>query len=222
VDYANSLVLLSASGAARPKPSKKLLLIGAPVSPAADFPDLPQAAAEMDRIESHFPSADRVVIEHDRATPAAYLDSHPEQFDFIHFVAHGIASRTDPLDSAVILTREGDAYKLYARDIVREPIHADMVIISACHGAGERTFTGEGLVGLSWAFLRAGAQHVVSALWEVDDNSTPELMDRLYAEISQGTAPDSALRDAKLALLHSGTVYQKPFYWAPFELYRGI
>jgi CHAT domain-containing protein len=33
--------------------------------------------------------------------------------------------------------------------------------------------------------------------------------------------PDAALRDAKLALLHSGGVYRRPFYWAPFELYRG-
>lgn len=222
VDYANSLVLLSASARTTSSPSKKLLLIGAPVSPGSDFPDLSQAAAEIHRIENHFPPADRVVIEHDRATPAAYLDSQPAQFSFIHFVAHGVASRTDPLDSAVILTRQGDAYKLYARDIVQHPIHADVVTISACNGAGERTFSGEGLVGLSWAFLRAGARGVISALWEVDDTSTPQLMDHLYGEISKGASPDSALRDAKLALLHSRTIYSKPLYWAPFELYRGI
>lgn len=222
IDYANSLVVLSASARETPTPSKKLLLIGAPVSPASDFPDLPQAATEIGLVENHFPSAERVVIQRDSATPAAYLDSHPEQFSFIHFVAHGIASRIDPLDSAVILTRQNDAYKLYARDIIREPIRADMVTISACHGAGERTFSGEGLVGLNWAFLRAGARSVISALWEVDDSSTPQLMDHLYAEISKGVAPSSALRDAKLALLRSGTVYRKPFYWAPFQLYRGI
>jgi CHAT domain-containing protein len=47
------------------------------------------------------------------------------------------------------------------------------------------------------------------------------LMSDLYSEITKGSAPDAALRHAKLKLLHSGTVYQKPFYWAPFELYRG-
>lgn len=221
IDYANSLVLLAATPRA-PAPPKKLLLIGAPVSPSADFPDLPQAPAEIDRVENHFPTADRVVIEHDRATPSAYFDSQPAQFSFIHFVAHGVASRTSPLDSAVILTRQGDGYKLYARDVVGHPINAAIVTISACHGAGDRAYSGEGLVGLNWAFLRAGARGVISALWEVDDNSTPQLMDHLYDGITKGESPDAALREAKLSLLHSGTIYQKPFYWAPFELYRGV
>jgi CHAT domain-containing protein len=69
--------------------------------------------------------------------------------------------------------------------------------------------------------LRAGAHSVIAALWEVNDNSTPQLMDQLYSEISKGTSPDAALRDAKLSLIHSGTVYRKPFYWAPFQIYRG-
>ena len=121
----------------------------------------------------------------------------------------------------MILSQEGESYKLYARDIVTRPLRAELVTISACSGAGEKTYSGEGLVGLSWAFLRAGAHGVISALWEVDDNSTPELMDDMYGQISKGAAPEVALRHAKLKLLHSGTVYKKPFYWAPFEIYRG-
>jgi CHAT domain-containing protein/Tfp pilus assembly protein PilF len=221
VANANSLVLLAAAGNERPAKSKKLLLIGDPLSPNADFPDLPQAATEMHDVEQYFPAPKRTVLSRQQATAAAYLASGPAQYSFIHFVAHGTASRTSPLDSAVILTREGDSYKLYARDIVTQPLSADLVTISACHGAGERTYSGEGLVGLTWAFLRAGAHGVIAALWEVNDNSTPQLMDDLYAEIRNGSAPDTALRHAKLKLLHSGTVYQKPFYWAPFEIYRG-
>ncbi|MGA8144120.1 MAG: CHAT domain-containing tetratricopeptide repeat protein [Candidatus Acidiferrales bacterium] len=221
VANANSLVLLAASANERPARLKKLLLIGDPLSPNAEFPDLPQAAAEMGDVERYFAAPDRTVLSRQRATAAAYLSSRPAQYSFIHFVAHGTASRASPLDSAVILTKEGDSYKLYARDIVLQPLNADLVTISACHGAGERTYSGEGLVGLTWAFLRAGAHGVIAALWEVNDNSTPALMDDLYGEIKKGSAPDVALRHAKLKLLHSGTVYQKPFYWAPFELYRG-
>ncbi|MGH7837440.1 MAG: CHAT domain-containing protein, partial [Candidatus Binataceae bacterium] len=58
-------------------------------------------------------------------------------------------------------------------------------------------------------------------LWEVDDVSTPQLMDQLYSGMHKGVSPEIALRDAKLAFLHSGTVYRRPFYWAPFEIYRG-
>ncbi|HTS12853.1 MAG TPA: CHAT domain-containing protein [Candidatus Limnocylindrales bacterium] len=219
---ANSLVLLGASAHDREPRTRKLLLIGDPISSSEEFPQLPQAKSEMKEIESHFSPANRTVLSENTATPAAYLDSHPEQFSYIHFVAHGTASRVSPLDSAVILTKEGDSYKLYARDIITKPLRADLVTISACHGAGERTYSGEGLVGLSWAFLHAGAHQVISALWEVDDNSTPQLMSRFYAELSEGKPAEAALRDAKLALLHSDSVYRKPFYWAPFQIYRGL
>ena len=221
VSYANSLALLAAGASRHASPARKLLLVGDPVSPDAEFPRLPQAAAEISRIENYFPTPDRAVFAGTNATPDAYFNSQPEGFSHIHFVAHGTASRTSPLDSAVILSKRGDNYKLYARDIIQHPLHADLVIISACHGEGVRTYSGEGLVGLSWAFLRAGAHGVIAALWEVNDNSTPQLMDHLYSEISKGVPPYLALRDAKLALLHSGTVYRRPFYWAPFQLYRG-
>jgi CHAT domain-containing protein/tetratricopeptide (TPR) repeat protein len=221
VSYANSLTLLAAGASRRPATAKTLLLVGDPVSPDAEFPKLPQAAAEMTGIENYFPAAERTVFSGAEATPDSYLKSQPAGFSYIHFVAHGTASRTSPLDSAVILSRQGDDYKLYARDIIQHPLHADLVTISACHGEGVRTYSGEGLVGLSWAFLHAGAHRVIAALWEVNDNSTPQLMEHLYSEIGKGVARDAALRDAKLALLHSGGVYRRPFYWAPFELYRG-
>jgi CHAT domain-containing protein len=151
------------------------------------------------------------------------LNSKPQRFSFIHFVAHGTASRSSPLDSAIILSRDGqnpDSFKLYARDIIQHPLRADLVTISACYGAGERAYTGEGLVGLSWAFLRAGAHNVIAALWEATDVSTEQLMTRFYDELNKGASPAVALRNAKLGLLRE-TAYRKPFYWAPFQLYTG-
>ena len=222
---ANSLTLL-ASSASRPAlnaKAKNLFLVGNTVSPNSGFPALPQAAAEMQRIEKYFPASHRDILSGSQATPAAYLSSKPEQFAFIHFVTHGTASRARPLESAVILSSEKDedSYKLYARDIVNHRLSAYLVTISACNGAGTRAFSGEGLVGLSWAFLRAGAHNVVGALWEVSDASTPQLMDALYDGLSHGQDPASALRAAKLTLLHSDSVFRKPYYWAPFQLYAG-
>lgn len=220
---ASSLTLLNFA-ASRPVPKgKSLFLVGDTVSPNADFPALPQAAAEMQDIEKYFPQQRREVLSGGQATPAAYLSSKPEQFMYLHFVTHGTASRARPLESAVILSKEKgeDTYKLYARDIVKRHLSAYLVTISACNGAGNRTFSGEGLVGLSWAFLRAGAHNVIGALWEVSDSSTPQLMDKLYEGLSQGKDPATALREAKLSLLHSDSVFRKPYYWAPFQLYAG-
>jgi CHAT domain-containing protein len=203
---------------------KDLLLIGNPVSAGSEFEALTNASAEMQRVRQHFPPEGQTVLEQNLAVPAAYAASDPGQFRYIHFVAHGTASRQSPLDSAVILSpppADPEDFKLYARDIVRHPLHARLVTISACYGSGLRTYAGEGTVGLAWAFLRAGSHNVIGALWQADDASTPLLMDRLYGELAAGKAPDMALRAAKLSLIHSSGVYRKPFYWAVFQLYAG-
>jgi CHAT domain-containing protein len=231
---AGSLRLLSAW---RPTPKQltgKLLLIGDPVPPTQDdneYARLPFAAQEVKAIARHFEGKQGRDLTADQATPEAYLNGHPEQFSYIHFVAHGTASRTSPLDSAIILSRdpaskaaagEDDSFKLYARDIIQHPLHAELVTISACYGAGKRSYSGEGLVGLSWAFLRAGAHNVVGALWDVSSVSSAQLMDKFYAELQKGASPSAALRAAKLSLLHSDNPdFRRPFYWAPFQLYMG-
>jgi CHAT domain-containing protein len=220
---ANSLRLLAASHHASSKTTAKLLLIGDAVAPNPEYGELPKAEIEIENIEKHFLPACREVLTRAQATAPAYLTGSPEQFAYIHFVAHGTASRLSPLDSAVILSKasvQEDSFKLYARDIIRHPLHAQLVTISTCYGAGARAYTGEGLVGLSWAFLFAGAHNVIGALWEVSDASTPRLMDQLYAELKKGQSSQAALRSAKLSLLHSND-FRRPFYWAPFQLYTG-
>ena len=103
----------------------------------------------------------------------------------IHFTAHATANVESPLDSAVVLSGPDNGYKLYARDVAETPLRADLVTVSACRSAGERTYSGEGLVGFAWAFLRAGARNVIAGLWDVDDRSTARLMDALYGGLSE-------------------------------------
>jgi CHAT domain-containing protein len=231
---AASLHLLRASHGNRAKLAGTLLLMGNPVAADAGrenaYPELPNADSQMKNIEKYFPSERQEVFARQQASPAAYLNSHLEQFSYIHFVAHGTASRLNPLDSAIILSREpgsnpaasqGDSFKLYARDIINgHPLHAELVTISACYSTGNRTYSGEGLVGLSWAFLRAGAHNVIGALWDVSDASTSQLVDEFYSELNKGKSPAAALRTAKLSLLHDSP-FRNPFYWAPFQLYTG-
>jgi CHAT domain-containing protein/Tfp pilus assembly protein PilF len=218
---APSLAMLGAAKPAR-NADRRLLLLGDAVSPSQDYPSLPLFGVEMSQIKKHFPAQHLSAFAGQQATPASYLSSNPAQYSYIHFVAHAVASRTDPLDSAIILSRakaNEDSFKLYARDIMQHPIDARLVTISACYGSGTRSYAGEGLVGLSWAFLRAGAHSVIGALWEVSDDSTPQLMDSLYQGVEHGQEPAVALRHAKLSLLHSQNKFHRPFYWAPFQIY---
>jgi CHAT domain-containing protein len=219
VSSASSLQLL-AHKEVKKNDAGTMLLVGDPPTVDPAFPRLAYAADEMKRVGRHFPAP--VVLAGGKASPASYRSSKPGRFAFVHFVAHGESFRKTPLDSAVILGRDGaKEYKLFARDIVDQPLEARLVTISSCHGAGERTFTGEGLVGLAWAFMRAGAGEVIAALWKVDDKATPALMDSMYAQINAGKDPAIALRNAKLMLVRGENIYRMPRYWAPFVLYSG-
>jgi CHAT domain-containing protein len=230
---APSLAMLAAAKPASVKAGRgNLLLLGDAISPDANYPQLEYAATEMHAIEKHFGQTERTVYARERAVPAAYLGGDPRQYAYIHFVSHGVASQTDPLDSAIILSKDGlsrnglshgsggeDSFKLYAREIMQHPIDARLVTISACYGSGTRVYVGEGLVGLSWAFLHAGAHNAIGALWAANDRSTAQLMDAMYQGLAAGEAPWMALREAQLSLLHAKTSFRKPFYWAPFQVY---
>jgi len=164
---------------------RSLLLIGNPVSPAPEFGDLPYAESEIEEIRGYFPRDGAFTITGAAANPEAYRQAEAGRFAFIHFSAHATSNSESPLDSAVILSRRGDSYKLYARDVTQTPLRADLVTVSACRGAGARLYGGEGLVGFAWAFLRAGARNVIAGRWDVNDRSAGVLMGRVYGEIAQ-------------------------------------
>ena len=65
------------------------------------------------------------------------------------------------------------------------------------------------------AFIEAGADSVVSTLWELEDHTTEHLMAEFYARLGKGESKGEALRDAQRELIKEGV---KPYYWASFEL----
>jgi CHAT domain-containing protein len=196
-----------------------LLLIGDAAAHAPDFPALRYASPEMTAVARHFDAGRTVVHRGADASPEEYRAAHPEQFALIHFTAHAEPNAVSPLDSAVVLSGPPGNFKLYARDVADHPLHAELVTISGCRSAGGRAYSGEGLVGFSWAFLRAGARNVIAGLWDVDDQSTVDLMDTLYARLADGATVADALRSSKLALIHRGGGFAKPYYWGTFQLF---
>ncbi|HEY2933254.1 MAG TPA: CHAT domain-containing protein [Acidobacteriota bacterium] len=97
-------------------------------------------------------------------------------------------------------------------------LNADLVVLSACETGLGKEVKGEGLVGLTRAFLYAGTPSVVVSLWKVSDRSTAELMVSFYQHLKDGTMNKAeALRQAQLKLIRSGR-YAEPYYWAPFVL----
>lgn len=219
VEIAPSLATLTAVAAPLAAGSSRLLLLGNPLAHEPEFPALAHAAAEMSNVARHFAPDGVTALSGEHASPAAYTESRPDQFAYVHFTAHAMANLESPLDSVVVLSGPADRYKLYARDVAALRLRANLVTISACRSAGDHAYSGDGLVGFSWAFLKAGARHVIAGLWDIDDGSTPLLMDRLYAGIAAGLAPGRALRDAKRALIAAGGASAAPYRWAALELF---
>lgn len=221
ITVAPSLALIATQSHASQPSKGQILLIGNPEPSGREYPRLPHAGREIDLVAQNYPPDKQVAFQGPRAVPSAYLESSPGRFSAIHFAAHASTNRESPLDSALILSPSASGYALTAREIMSVPLQASLVTLSACRSAGSRTYSGEGLVGLSWAFLRAGASTVVAGLWDVTDISTANLMGDFYSQMAMGASPADALRTAKLKLVHSPEAYKKPFYWAPFQLYAG-
>jgi len=173
-------------------------------------------------VRKHFPSGKITSFSGKDATPDSYLKSSPGMYKFIHMATHGTPNAIDPLQSAIILSAGNDGnFKLLAQDIVdgKVRLNADLVTISACEGAGKHLESLEGLLGLEWAFMRAGAHQVIAALWDQDDAVTPPLMYDFYDQLAQGKSTIDALHHAKLFILKAGGIHAAPYYWASLQLY---
>ncbi len=225
ITYTSAMTMKKSNGKAAsrrgrragPPAKERALIMGDPIQPQ-EYAPLPYAADEIDEIMSHYEEEKRLVLTGKNATPSAYFAANPKQFDVIFFVAHATADRASPLDSAIVLSSDGTSHNLLAKDIARTPLTARLVIISTCDSAGQ-AYAGEGLVGLAWAFLRAGTDEVIASLWQVDDRFTARLMGHMHARLAAGDTPAEALRAAKLHMLASQTAYSRPAYWAPFLAY---
>jgi hypothetical protein len=77
--------------------------------------------------------------------------------------------------------------------------------------------SGEGVLGLSSAFLSAGVPAVLATLWPVDDLTTARLMEAFYAGLASGNSAAEALRHAQ-GVLRSNPATSLPFYWSAFVL----
>jgi CHAT domain-containing protein len=142
----------------------------------------------------------------------------------LHFATHGIALPETPSLSALVLSQtkkamEGEDGFLTMAEIARLRIDAEQVVLSACDTGLGKLYAGEGVVGLTQAFIVAGARAVAVSLWEVADDSTAELMLSTYdAMQTKGTSFAQALAEAKRTLIQGGR-FARPYYWAPFVHY---
>ena len=133
------------------------------------------------------------------------------RYRVLHFSTHAFADaapRIELYDQSMLLP-----------DIYATPLHADLVVLSACQTGLGKEQKGEGVMSLARAFAHAGAACTVSSLWAVNDKCTAQLLDRFYGQLRAGQPLGGALREAKLRYLDDagvGAAFQTPYFWAGF------
>jgi tetratricopeptide (TPR) repeat protein len=137
--------------------------------------------------------------------------------DVLHFASHVRIDDQNPWQSVVQLRPDQEVGNLYAQQIAAMDLAARLVVLSGCESAGGRFASGEGVLGLTSAFLSAGVPAVIASLWPVDDETTANLMLHFYDELASGFSSATALRQAQNAV-QADLATRHPFFWAGFVL----
>src|SRR5215831_2169577 len=143
-------------------------------------------------------------------------------YRYLHVATHGLLDAERPQFTGVVLSLVGNKSNdgfLRTDEIFNLKLGSPLVMLSACETGLGKEKRGEGVIGLTRAFMYAGAPTVGVSLWSVADKSTADLMTDFYKRLLGSTpqSPGAAMRDAQLAMIN-GKKYSAPFYWAPFVL----
>ena len=187
------------------------------------IPRLPFTRAEAEAILSNTPPARSLRALDFNASRATMLQNELVNYRILHIATHGLVDNRLPELSGLVLSlvdKHGVPQDGYFRltDIYSLRLSADLVVLSACGTALGKEIAGEGLVGLTRGFMYAGAARVMASLWQVDDESTAELMKLFYHNVLNEKMPyTAALRRAQLEIRQQRR-WHDPYYWAGFVL----
>ncbi|MBK9316455.1 MAG: CHAT domain-containing protein [Acidobacteria bacterium] len=146
------------------------------------------------------------------------------EYRTIHLATHGVLDDQNPLYSYLLLSKKDDDQIedgiLEAREILNLDLSADMVVLSACETARGRIGSGEGLIGMSWAFFIAGCRSTVVSQWKIDSAGTAKFMIEFYKVLERNrvegkSSKSEALKNAAIMMMKN-IRYRHPYYWAGF------
>ncbi|MGH7964383.1 MAG: CHAT domain-containing protein [Candidatus Binatia bacterium] len=168
----------------------------------------------------------------EKATEKRLREMDLTPYRLLHFATHAVLSGemkwiTQP---TVVLSLAGtdDLYDgfLQMSEIFNLQLNADLVVLSACDTGKGKLHRGEGIIGLTRAFMYAGTPSVAASLWKVHDQSTSLFMEFFYRRLKEGQSKAASLRQAKKQMIYTQSdilgrgkdSLAAPYFWAPFIL----
>lgn len=184
---------------------------------------LPGAARELRNVGRLFRHADVLAGGDASEENLAAMNERGElaRYRLLLFSTHGFLSYTHPQLSAIVLRQPGserhDGY-LTAAELPLYGLDSQLVVLAACETGVGPVRSGSGVMGLPLALMAAGNRHTVVSLWSVPDQSTSELVTRLFSHVQRGVPPAEALARSKRELARLPR-HAHPVNWAGFVVY---
>jgi len=145
------------------------------------------------------------------------------QADILHLSLHGLVDYDVPENSCIIFDDRTSDFVLRASEMYTQPINTNLVILSSCFSATGKIYRGEGVQGMSKAFLLAGSKTVISSLWEAAEVTSMKILPDFLKKVKKGVSKDIALHQAKKEYLESSRPsLQHPFYWANYIMIGNV
>lgn len=154
----------------------------------------------------------------DKATLENFLQ-HGSDADIIHLSLHGLVDIDDPGRSCIIFDDHREEFILSPLDLYSHRLNAGLVLLSSCHSASGKIYSGEGVQGMSKSFLLSGARNILSSLWNASEVSSIAITTSFLENVHAGQSTDGALHQSKLDYISKAEPNMThPYYWANFIL----
>jgi tetratricopeptide (TPR) repeat protein len=123
---------------------------------------------------------------------------------------------------ALALQRDGEIELLSATEIAAMRLKLGLVVLNGCSSAHAATLPGAGLMGMTRAWLAAGARAVIATRWAIGDEGDGEIFQSFYDRLS--SVPGSqhrgssaqVLQQAQLTEVRAGGRRANPASWAAY------
>ncbi len=207
ISYGYSMSFLKHNATVERKPSKDLVAF-APVTFAhSDLEDITNSVNEINAIGTNISLSN---YQEKKASKQNFL-AKTADYKIIHLATH--ANFSNNLQIAFHDTN------LEYHELYTSKNQAELIVLSACNTSLGEMAKGEGVMSLARGFFYAGANTVISSLWNANDKSTARIMENFYQNLDKGQTKSKALHNAKIEYLKSASLSDaSPHYWATFVL----
>ncbi|OAD20227.1 hypothetical protein THIOM_004090 [Candidatus Thiomargarita nelsonii] len=98
-------------------------------------------------------------------------------------------------------------------------LKSDLMVLSASETGVGKVVSGEGVMGLPYAFYVAGNKNTIFTLWTISDEIRTQFITEFFSKLKAGVGVVKALTATKREFIQKGGRYSHPAYWAAFVLY---